>query len=1041
MSTNGLWTMRIVIAVILLSAPAAPVSAATWSYGFDNDISEFSGTDGWVSQYCTDPWSTALNGGLTPKTDDGCNVEQCTPNNNCGYNWGYWLQGGQCIQSDPLDNHITFGPKTWEDYVFRADMRNDDDDTFGFVFRYQNSGQFYLFMLSRDIAPLPNLGCGHDLYGAALYRIEDSDGTVLGTAENVVYQPGHVHKVQITVQGDHITVEFDTNHDGAFGADETIFDLDDPDALPSGQVGFFAWENGATGGDSACSTGECWFDNAEVDVLAVDDSCDGISWEGYCEGSTAVYCDDGDINEVNCQGCCAWIPQQEYYWCTNGSLCQQDCIPECEQGDFGCSDQGTHSWVCQQDDTGCWIRSWTACSQTGVCDDVTGQCAGTPCEIQCVGDNGQVKQCGSDGCGGSCGTCAGDSYCGPDFTCVEDCVPNCESKICGSDGCGDVCGTCPGGFECNQLGMCQAECLPNCVGKLCGDDGCGGTCGLCPPGLTCVDYACISCTPDCEGKECGGDGCLGLCGTCPEGFTCEDNLCVEGPCEPQCVTDNGQEKQCGPDGCDGFCGFCPPDLECTDTGTCISTCTPDCGGMECGPDGCDGFCGQCDEDAICWDGQCITQDSCAGFCGEQAPNCYCDPECEDYGDCCDDVCDACPDLAFCGECMPSCADLLGNPYQCGDDGCGGACGVCDDDEICQGHICVPDGPIVPETCGEIQFCIDQCEGDDNCEGACFEAAPGDAQQLYFELVQCYQEAQEFCGCAGDDDDCWLLCLMEECSEIIDECHELEGDCDDIWGCVQGCQGDACIEDCLNTEGDAEAKLLFMELLFCVEDFCLEPYPGCYQDALEDECLDLLEECTGGACEPDCDGPDGPMQCGNDGCGGSCGECGDGFSCIDGECVDDGDPCEVACAGKDCGSTNGCLCGACDPGEACDDGECIPAGECVPGAYKKCVGDILYWFDSCDQQGPPTEICEVACVEDECVDEDPGTGDVIDPEDAGPDADNGGVTVFPKSEISSGCTTSPAGSTAAGWLLLLIPGALVGARRFRRGDLKDAHTTG
>jgi len=1027
-------SLRITLTTVLLATLAGPAAAATWSDGFDSDIEEFSGTDGWVSQYCTDPWTTALNGGLTPKTDDGCNVDQCNAQNNCGYNWGYWLQWGQCIQSDPLDNHITYGPKTWEDYVFRADMRNDDDDAFGFVFRYQNSGQFYLFMVSRSLAPMPNLGCGGELFGATLYRIEGSDGTVLGTVDGVTYTPGQVHKVQITVQGDHITVEFDANSDGAFSADETVFDLDDPDALAAGQVGFFAWENGAAGANDACSGGNCWFDNAEVDVLAVDDPCDGISWEGYCEGNTAVYCDDGEIAEVNCQGCCAWIPQQEYYWCTNGPACQEDCIAECEQGDFGCSDQGTHAWTCGQDDTGCWVRTWTACSETGVCDEATGQCAGGgPCEPQCVSSDGQVKECGPDGCGGSCGTCPGESYCSPDFTCVEDCLPNCEGKICGSDGCGGSCGECPPGFECNQQGMCQAQCLPNCVGKQCGDDGCGGTCGVCPPGLTCIDYMCTTCTPDCADKQCGDDGCGGLCGTCPEGFTCEDNLCVEGPCEPLCVGDDGQEKQCGPDGCDGFCGFCPPGLECNAAGMCISVCTPNCEGKECGPDGCDGFCGQCDDGAVCWEGECIVQDSCAGFCGGQAPSCYCDPQCEEYGDCCDDVCDACPDLAFCGECVPLCPE----DAECGPDGCGGACGMCDEGFICMDFECMPDGPFVPETCGDIQICIDNCD-DEACASECFEAAPGDAQQLYFELVQCYQEEQDFCECEGDDDECWMVCLMEGCGELIDECWETEGECVDIWDCTQDCEGDSCMEDCINKEGDTEAKLLFMELVYCVGDVCAEPEPGCYEDALMGECYDLFEECTGGICEPDCE----DMECGDDGCDGSCGTCDEGSVCMDGECIEDGDPCELACAGKECGSTNGCLCGACDPGEACDSGECIPVGECEPAAYKKCVEDVLYWFDSCDKQGPPNEVCEVACVEDKCVDEDPGTVDVIDPDDVTPGEDTGEDTVFPKSEVSSGCTAAPGGGTSAGWLLVLTLGALVALRRVRRSGLsKDGGITG
>ena len=62
------------------------------------------------------------------------------------------------------------------------------------------------------------------------------------------------------------------------------------------------------------------------------------------------------------------------------------------------------------------------------------------------------------------------------------------------------------------------------------------------------------------------------------------------------------------------------------------------------------------------------------------------------------------------------------------------------------------------------------------------------------------------------------------------------------------------------------------------------------------------------CQPDCEGRD----CGDDGCGGSCGECGDGWSCNEfvHKCVGG---CTADCTGKTCGS-DGCSgsCGDCDP---------------------------------------------------------------------------------------------------------------------------------
>ena len=64
------------------------------------------------------------------------------------------------------------------------------------------------------------------------------------------------------------------------------------------------------------------------------------------------------------------------------------------------------------------------------------------------------------------------------------------------------------------------------------------------------------------------------------------------------------------------------------------------------------------------------------------------------------------------------------------------------------------------------------------------------------------------------------------------------------------------------------------------------------------------------CEPQCDG----KQCGDDGCGGTCGACAAGTACSVDQCV----PCEASCLGHMCGP-DGCGgdCGACGEGQVCD----------------------------------------------------------------------------------------------------------------------------
>ena len=81
------------------------------------------------------------------------------------------------------------------------------------------------------------------------------------------------------------------------------------------------------------------------------------------------------------------------------------------------------------------------------------------------------------------------------------------------------------------------------------------------------------------------------------------------------------------------------------------------------------------------------------------------------------------------------------------------------------------------------------------------------------------------------------------------------------------------------------------------------------------------------CVPDCWAKD----CGDDGCGGLCGECTEeGFECIEGFCK-----CPTECDGKNCGP-DGCggLCGICNVGTECLDGVCV---DCAPDCTDRVCG--------------------------------------------------------------------------------------------------------
>ena len=258
--------------------------------------------------------------------------------------------------------------------------------------------------------------------------------------------------------------------------------------------------------------------------------CGSISYQGCCNGQTLLYCDNDQLQTMDCSGnpSCGWNNTGSYY----------DC------GTAGTPDpSGMNSLAC----------------------------TGGTCTPNCAG-----KQCGNDGCGGSCGQCAMGMYCdGNSFTCLNgSCTPNCAGKQCGGDGCGGTCGQCGPGEMCDTTdGTCFSDqpCTPTCGDAQCGNDSCGNFngCGSCPLGMDCYDGVCMEgCDPaaNCYGKECGPDGCGGECGTCLlPGYSCQDGYCTTGAtCQPAC-----DGKQCGPDGCDGSCGECPAGAQCNETGTCV----------------------------------------------------------------------------------------------------------------------------------------------------------------------------------------------------------------------------------------------------------------------------------------------------------------------------------------------------------------------------------------------------------------------------------------------------------------------------------------
>ncbi len=701
--------------------------------------------------------------------------------------------------------------------------------------------------------------------------------------------------------------------------------------------------------------------------------CDGdaICNGGFCEPVCLPECGGRVCGDNNCGGQCGFC--QEGTACIDGRCLEQlactavvDCALACTKGDTACLNS-------------CRARAATTALQLfdslyGCVQEYCGQTPGKTCfknalkggcknlYYECVDCQAQCENalCGPDGCGGECGFCSDGTQC-IDSVCQEICVPQCSNSQCGDDGCGGSCGTCPKGYDCLN-GRCREICIPQCFGRQCGSDGCGGQCGTCPAGYSCNATGQCSqvCVPQCftsggAKKQCGSDGCGGICGTCAVGFTCNASGQCTQTCKPNCTG-----KACGTDGCGGSCGTCPNGKVCDANQQCVQTCVPFCGGNLCGPNGCGGICGQCLPDEACVLGQCEAAWDCSNLmnclweCGDNDQSCYdvcwskASPEAKeqyvDLWECVVEVCgqdpqDSCTNKAIfqgpcgvyykaCMNCTPACTGK-----QCGSDNCGGSCGICPTGSQCdafgycvcqpncKGKVCGSDGCggvcgscAPPTLCSQFGtcVCVPSCSGKscgpDGCGGSCGTCKPG---------FTCSPKG----ACVSSGPRCGdQVCQLENnenCATCQLDCGECGGPCCEVHD-QPGCE-DPNIAKCV-CDKDPECCLRYWD------DYCVS--------------LVTMAGCGECQCEPSCVSADGTFkQCGEDGCGGSCGSCPSNSFCDEtGMCI-----CQPSCAGKACG-TDGCggSCGTCKPNQICSKNQCLNV--CNPqctnpnGTPKQCGPD-------------------------------------------------------------------------------------------------------
>jgi len=440
-------------------------------------------------------------------------------------------------------------------------------------------------------------------------------------------------------------------------------------------------------------------------------------------------------------------------------------------------------------------------------------------------------------------------------------------------------------------------CVPDCDGIDCGDDGCGGFCGECDDGdpcngeEACVEGACVQgISPDCNDENpCTDDGCVEGEGcentavkdkaesACGDGNPCTEDVCVSGACAnplkpledliiEDCLCED--DGDCEPLEDDSLCnGTLVCDIE-ADTPTCmideetVVTCTlteglaPECNAALCAPGSGECAIGAINDGGVCDDGDaCTTGEEClVGACGGGAV-----VSCEDDNPCTEDVCEpatGCVNAPNTEECDDG-VDCTWSD-QCSEGVCAGTLYVCDDPDQCEtadGATCNGDGtctyPTAPKdgvSCDDDNACT---EGEACAGGACIGGAE----------VPCDD------GNVCTDDFCDVALGCVQVNNAVE--------CDDGDPCTTG-------DHCAAGSCGATGTLACDDQNPCTDDTCVEG-EGCEHSPTNEGGL-----CDGGAgiclsgicCVPDCDG----KECGDDGCGGSCGGCGEGMTCVGGACL-------------------------------------------------------------------------------------------------------------------------------------------------------------
>jgi len=204
-------------------------------------------------------------------------------------------------------------------------------------------------------------------------------------------------------------------------------------------------------------------------------------------------------------------------------------------------------------------------------------------------------------------------------------------------------------------------------------------------------------------------------------------------------------------------------------------------------------------------------------------------------------------------CTPDCEGKT-----CGDNGCGSICGFC-----VYGNACNAEGSCIP-VCDPVTPCQGKTCGPDGCGGECGDCSPSFACG---EDGLCYESA-----CEPQCDE--KVCGPDLCGGVCGTCKGLKLCDTDVGECVSNPCGAVGFKGAC---ADANTVVQCLEGALVYTD-CTETDPefGCAWNAFNQgyECAKPPD------CVPDCS----DKQCGDGGCNYGCGDCFNGWSCINFQCA-------------------------------------------------------------------------------------------------------------------------------------------------------------